>query len=38
MISTIKSGVLLGIEAYLVQVEVDVATRGLPKFAMLCPI
>jgi magnesium chelatase family protein len=35
MIATIKSGALLGIEAYLVQVEVDVATRGLPKFSIV---
>ena len=35
MISTIKSGALLGIDAYLVQVEVDVATRGLPKFSIV---
>ncbi len=35
MIATVKSGALLGIEAYLVQVEVDVATRGLPKFSIV---
>ena len=33
MIATVKSGALLGIEAYLVQMEVDVASRGLPKFS-----
>jgi len=35
MIATVKSGAIVGIEAYLVQVEVDVASRGLPKFSML---
>jgi magnesium chelatase family protein len=35
MISTIKSGALLGIDAYLVEVEVDVASRGLPKFSIV---
>jgi len=35
MIATVKSGALLGIDAYLVQVEVDVATRGLPKFSFV---
>jgi magnesium chelatase family protein len=35
MIATVKSGALLGIEAYLVRVEVDVATRGLPKFTIV---
>ncbi len=35
MIATVKSGTLLGIEAYLVQVEVDVASRGLPKFSIV---
>jgi hypothetical protein len=35
MLATVQSGALLGIEAYLVQVEVDVASRGLPKFLMV---
>ncbi len=35
MIATVKSGALLGIEAYLVQVEVDVASRGIPKFSIV---
>jgi len=35
MIATVKSGAIVGIEAYLVQVEVDVATRGLPKFSIV---
>jgi magnesium chelatase family protein len=35
MIATVKSGALLGIEAYLVEVQVDVATRGLPKFSIV---
>ncbi len=35
MIATVKSGALLGIEAYLVEVEVDVASRGLPKFSIV---
>ena len=35
MIATVKSGAIVGIEAYLVQVEVDVASRGLPKFSIV---
>ena len=35
MIATVKSGALLGIEAYLVKVEVDVASRGIPKFSIV---
>ena len=35
MIATVKSGALLGIEAYPVEVEVDVASRGLPKFSIV---
>ena len=35
MISKVLSGALLGIEAYLVEVEVDVAGRGLPKFSIV---
>ena len=35
MIATVKSGAIVGIEAYLVQVEVDVASRGLPKFSVV---
>ncbi len=35
MIAIVKSGALLGIEAYLVEVEVDVASRGLPKFSIV---
>jgi hypothetical protein len=38
MIARVKSGALLGIEAYLVEVEVDVASRGLPKFTILYSI
>ena len=34
MIARVKSGALLGIDAYLVEVEVDVASRGLPKFSI----
>ena len=33
MIARVKSGALLGIDAYLV--EVDVASRGLPKFSII---
>ena len=35
MIATLKSEAIVGIEAYLVQVEVDVASRGLPKFSIV---
>ena len=35
MLATVLSGALLGIEAYLVKVEVDVASRGLPKFTIV---
>jgi len=35
MLATVHSGTLLGIDATLVQVEVDVASRGLPKFTIL---
>ena len=35
MIATVHSGALIGIEAYLVEVEVDVASRGLPKFSIV---
>ncbi len=35
MIARVQSGALLGIEAYRVVVEVDVATRGLPKFTIV---
>jgi magnesium chelatase family protein len=35
MIATVKSGAIVGIEAYLVQVEVDVASRGLPRFSIV---
>jgi magnesium chelatase family protein len=35
MLATVHSGTLLGIDATLVQVEVDVASRGLPKFTIV---
>jgi magnesium chelatase family protein len=35
MIAKVKSGAIVGIEAYLVRVEVDVASRGLPKFSIV---
>ncbi len=35
MISTVKSGALVGIDAYQVEVEVDVAGRGLPKLSIV---
>ncbi len=35
MLATVHSGAILGIDAYLVEVEVDVASRGLPKFTIV---
>ena len=35
MIATVKSGAVLGIAAYLVEVQVDVASRGMPKFSIV---
>ncbi len=35
MIAKILSGAVLGVDAYLVEVEVDVAQRGLPKFSIV---
>lgn len=35
MIAKVLSGAHKGIEAYLVEVEVDVASRGLPKFSIV---
>jgi len=35
MLATVQSGATLGIDAYLVQVEVDVADAGLPKFTIV---
>lgn len=35
MFSTVYSGALVGIDAYRVEVEVDVASRGLPKFCIV---
>jgi magnesium chelatase family protein len=35
MIARVLSGAILGMESYLVEVEVDVASRGLPKFSIV---
>ncbi|MEW6440241.1 MAG: YifB family Mg chelatase-like AAA ATPase [bacterium] len=35
MMATVRSGALLGIDGYLVDVEVDVAESGLPKFSVV---
>ena len=35
MIAKVLSGAILGMEGYLVEVEVDVAHRGLPKFSIV---
>ena len=35
MIATVLSGAILGLDAYVVEVEVDVASRGLPRFSIV---
>jgi len=35
VIAKVLSGAVLGVDAYLVEVEVDVAQRGLPKFSIV---
>ncbi len=38
MFSKVISAALLGIDAYIVEVEVDIVAKGMPYFSIVCNI